>query len=179
MTRIALRVRDPAEGGAVGDVEGLGDDGGAQGDRLVERGGQVGHLHIQRHAGAVALADVAGRAWLGSADAGRDLHDEAIADVPIEERAVEGARRAGSLASISQCDYGPCPVLHHRTSPLARRPEYRGPRSRAVVGDGPSAYAVRQVVGTGPGATRSRYWEKDQAPPWTRKPREIRMKKIA
>ena len=85
----------------------------------VEGGPQVGHLDVEGHAGPLAGPDVAAGAGLGPADAGRDLHDEAVADLPVEEVRVEGALPLGVDGLNLPMHHRPCPVLRHATSLVA------------------------------------------------------------
>ena len=114
-------------------------------NRLVQRGAQVGDLDVEGHAGALALPDVPGRPGLGPADAGLDLHDEALADLPIEEVGVERLLALGVLGLDLPVHHGPGPVLHHRTSRSLGAPQYRPPSRRGGVRSGTGATRVRRL----------------------------------
>ena len=56
---------------------------------------EVAHLDVEVDAAAITLAEVAGRAGFGPAESGTDAHDRAVADVPVEQLAVEGPKALG------------------------------------------------------------------------------------
>src|SRR5437764_15313791 len=77
--RIALGIGDRGERRAAGNVEGLAEHGAAQVARTAERCPQVAHLDVERHAAAVAAAQVPARPGLGPTEPWRDLHEGTIA----------------------------------------------------------------------------------------------------
>src|SRR5437762_2988802 len=108
--RVPLGVEDARKRGPAGAVEGLRHDGGTQAHGLVDRRPQVAHLYVQGHAAAIALAQVPSRAGLGPAQPGLDLHDEAVADLPVEQLAVERLLALG----VPRLDL----PVHHRPGPV-------------------------------------------------------------
>src|SRR5436190_1992134 len=58
-------------------------------DRPQERGLDVAHLHVEAHARIGTTEDVARRTGFRAPESGGDLHDRPVADVPVEEVAVE------------------------------------------------------------------------------------------
>jgi hypothetical protein len=85
----------------------------------LERGSEVPHLHVQGHPGAIALTDVATGPGLGSTDPGRDVHDVALADLPVEQRAVEGAKEFGVFGFNLPMHDRTCPVFAHPAPSLS------------------------------------------------------------
>ena len=73
-------------------------------------GADVAHLDVAAHTGGVALADVACRPRLGTTHTGRDVHDRAVADVPVEEVTVEGTLEVGVAGLDLPVHDGPGPV---------------------------------------------------------------------
>src|SRR5439155_10749719 len=68
---------------------------------------------VQRQAAAGAGPDVAGRPGFGPTETRRDLHDRTVADVPVEEVAVEVADAVG----VQRLDL----PVHHRAGPVVGR----------------------------------------------------------
>src|ERR1019366_8049192 len=74
----------------------------------------------------VTLADVPGGTGLGPAQAGRDRHDRAVADLPIEQLAVKRSLPLGVECLDLPVHDGPRPIVAHDVS---LRPSSGYPRS--------------------------------------------------
>jgi hypothetical protein len=51
-----------------------------------QRFSEVAHLDVERHAGALSLAHVAGRSRFGTTQSRRYGHDRPVTDLPVAQR---------------------------------------------------------------------------------------------
>src|SRR5256885_12196355 len=129
----------------------LDDDRRTQLGRPGDRGSQVANLDVEGDPAPIALAKVPARPWLRSPDAGRNLHDRTVADLPIEQGGVERPLSTGLNRLDLPVHDGPRPVISHESpSAVWPRPPYSPwhdagapdddrPSSRRVGGPGSAA----------------------------------------
>src|SRR3954453_21812575 len=111
--RVVFRVADEGDRGAAGHVERFAVHAPTQFRGERERRPQVADLHVQRHAAAHAFLQIAGVAGFGPTESGRDVHDRAVADGPVEEAAVELALPLRVARLDGPVHDGPGPVICH------------------------------------------------------------------
>src|SRR5207249_1654697 len=92
--------------------------------RLLHRRAQVADLDVQYESRMLACHDVA-RDWLWRADAGSDLHNRTVADLPVEHLSIELANPLRIPRLDLPVHHRSCPILFHGSSNFPWRRQLR------------------------------------------------------